>query len=78
MLKKGVHVHSFSDLSGSVFINTYSGETLSIKLSLSDVTKFFSSTQQGFDKSDIEYEVTMSLVSKGFLNSFDALSPDVE
>lgn len=70
-------MHSFTDFSGCVFLNTYSGETLSVGLSHSALIKCLA-TIQGYDKSNSASESIITLVNKGFLRNLDVQSSNVE
>ena len=70
LLNKGVHMHSFSDSSGCVFLNTYSGESLSVGVSQSDLITLVS-LGQDYDKANTTLDAITTLVNKGFLKSLD-------
>lgn len=77
LLNKGVQMHSFSDSSGCVFLNTYSGESLSIGVSQSDLIKF-TSLGHDHDKSSTTLDAITTLVKKGFLKSIHTQAINAE
>jgi hypothetical protein len=70
-------MHSFIDSSGCVFLNTFSGETLSVGLTQFDLAKIISS-KKTYDNSKITVDTITTLVDKGFLKPFDHQNSHVE
>lgn len=70
-------MYSFIDFSGCVFLNTYSGETLSFGLSESELVKLITS-RQNHDNTKTTLDTINTLVDKGFLKSLELKNSNVE
>jgi hypothetical protein len=75
-LKKGVQMHSFSDQSGCVFLDIHSGETLSILMSESEISKVLSGYTV-LDKETSRNIAIQSLIQKNILVPIDSKKSDV-
>ena len=64
-------MYSFVDASGCVFLNTYSGETLSVGLAEPELIDFISSGK-------IYDNVITSLIDKGFIKPIDLKNYNAE
>ncbi len=69
-LSKGVIYHSFSDHSSCVFLDLYSGETLSILMSETEIVKALTGEMK-LDKSDVKSLAMSSLMQKNILVPLD-------
>jgi hypothetical protein len=74
-LGKGVHMHSFSEQSGCVFLDIESGETLSVSASESEIVSVLSD-ENTLEKSNELNTVVESLVDKFFLIPLDNKNTD--
>jgi hypothetical protein len=72
-LNKGVHLHSFSDHSGCVFFNAYSGETVSVLISEAEITNILSSEKKLLDYPDEIKAIITSLINKNIIASSDIM-----
>jgi hypothetical protein len=70
-------MYSFIDSSGCVFLNTFSGETLSVGLTRFDLAKIIFS-YKNHDNSKTTVNTITTLVDKGFLKPFDYQNSNVE
>lgn len=75
-LHKGVLAHSFLDQSGCVFLDLYSGETLSVLVSEAEILKVLSGKNLTGKKKSCEV-IVKSLIQKNILIPLDSKNTDV-
>ena len=75
-LKKGVQVHSFSDESGCVFLDSHSGETLSILMSETEILNVFSGDIDAVKENTQNFAI-QSLIQKNIFLPLTSKNTDV-
>jgi hypothetical protein len=76
ILKKGVQMHSFSDQSGCVFLDVYSGETLSILMSETEILNVLSGDTHAV-RETTQTTAVQSLIHKNFILPLELKNTDV-